>query len=297
MKLLDAFERFLQSGAGNRSIAVFDCDGTLIKGDIGESMFYHQVEHFLFRESPAALWPDCPERNRLAYLFHSLVRHPPYIRHRDTRHVDLADHLLSWYFSQIKEMKTEKACSDIVRLFSGFRLSEMEEIAAEVIKEEISSPIGERAVGSHLVRRGVRFIKETGELLLAVRRAGITPWIVSGSNLWSVQQIGRLLGVPTEHVIGVEIDLVHGAYSSTVKTPVPVGVGKVEALKAMGLPPPSIVVSDSIYDIPLLNYSSGLKVLVNSNEQSDHFFERAGFEPDQNWVTIDNPSYLPPITI
>ena len=38
-------------------LAVFDCDGTVIQGDIGEAMLYHQLEHFLFRVSPATRNP------------------------------------------------------------------------------------------------------------------------------------------------------------------------------------------------------------------------------------------------
>ena len=59
-----------------RAIAVFDCDGTLIKGDIGEAMLYFQLEHYLFRTSPGAVWPDHPDRRELDELHDSLIHRP-----------------------------------------------------------------------------------------------------------------------------------------------------------------------------------------------------------------------------
>ena len=71
-------------GTGQRRpLAVFDCDGTVIKGDIGEAMFFRQIEQFHFRLNPAALWPDHPRRKELGKAYEKLALLPPEERTRD----------------------------------------------------------------------------------------------------------------------------------------------------------------------------------------------------------------------
>src|SRR5271166_4766338 len=57
---------------GPRPMAVFDCDGTVIQGDMGEAMFYRQIEHFHFRRSPALVWPDHPRSGEIGRLYGEL---------------------------------------------------------------------------------------------------------------------------------------------------------------------------------------------------------------------------------
>ena len=79
--------------------------------------------------------------------------------------------------------------------------------------------------------------------------------------------------------------------SPTVKEPIPVLHGKVEALRQYAGRPPDIVVSDSLYDLPLFEYSAGLKVLVNSNGQpGGDFFSSGHVSRDDSWVVIESPT-------
>src|SRR5512140_1720886 len=124
----EAVVRFLERHAGREAgaVAVFDCDGTLIKGDVGEAMLYYQIEHFLFRHSPAAVWPDHPRRQQLDGLYRTLEEAPPGGRARHEAFGPFADIILDWYFGQIEAGAVAKACADIVRLFAGFTLAEVQ---------------------------------------------------------------------------------------------------------------------------------------------------------------------------
>jgi len=294
MKTLPNIERFLesslQSSRNNPPLAVFDCDGTLIKGDIGEAMFYFQLDHFLFRESPARLWPDHPQRAELQEAYESLLRVQPHRSDDDRRFTTFANLVLSHYFNQLGEGKTEKACSDIVRLFSGFKTSEVMEIAADTLRFELQAPIGRRILGEHVLPAGIRYFREVKTLVQRLQELGFDIRVISGSNRWSVEEVCRPLLLEPDKIIGIDLEVRGGFFSDDVVNPVPVRDGKVHALEASGLRSPEIVVSDSTYDLPLFQYSGGLKVLIRSNDSGEKFFEHTGVTADDSWVVIAPPT-------
>jgi len=271
-------------------IAVFDCDGTIITGDVGEAMLYFQIEHFLFRESPADVLLDHQKRDELHTVYDSLVRFPSQQTTNDPRFTSFANMLLSSYFDQLAQGKTEKACGDIVRLLAGFTPVELLEMAADTLRIEFDSPLLERSLGNYTVPLGIRYIMEVRELLAECQRFEFDIWVISGSNRWSVEEVCRPLGIRPDRVIGIDLEQTSDAYSTIVKSPVPVRNGKVLAMQTLDLPQPLIVVSDSIYDLPLFQYSKGLKVLVKSNSYDSDFFECSGTARDESWIVIDKPT-------
>ncbi|MDH3252902.1 MAG: haloacid dehalogenase-like hydrolase, partial [Ignavibacteria bacterium] len=190
----DLLQNHLPPGNSEPPLCVFDCDGTIIHGDIGEAMLFYQLEHFLFRESPARIWADHPHKADLDALYRALRDGGPGERAESLS--GFADMVLSWYFDQLDEMKTAKACADIVRLFAGYSLSEVQEIARQTLSYELASVVGTRTLGSRTVGHGIRFIAESMEFLNAVRARGFDVWVVSGSNRWSVEAVCSTLGVP-----------------------------------------------------------------------------------------------------
>jgi phosphoserine phosphatase len=272
-------------------IAVFDCDGTIIKGDIGEAMFYYQIEHFLLRVNPANIWLDHPKRDEIDNLYTQLIALPPDRRMQDRRLTSFGEILVEWYFGQLKDGKTEKACSDIVRLLAKFTEQEVEQIASATFAEELSSPISFRRIGKHAVPRGIRYIRQTVELLRELQQRGFDIWAISGSNKWSVQPVFEPLGIPRERIIGIALQNAGGTLAPKVQPPIPVLEGKVEALRLLADAPPEVVVSDSVYDLPLFEYSGGVKVLINSRMETSYaFFKHAGIEQDDSWIVIEQPA-------
>ena len=254
-------------------------------------MFYYQLEHFFLRVNPANIWLDHPRREELDTLYSVLASLPAEKRVHDRRYVSFVETMIDWYIDQLQEGKTEKACSDIVRLFSKFSDEEVRTIARATFAEEMAAPFGTRKLGKHTVAKGIRYIKESVALLRELQHLGFDIWAISGSNVWSIQPVFERLGLPDNRIIG--IDLLHSTslLSSKVGTPVPVLEGKVEALRLRTDLPPTIVVSDSIYDLPLFGFSSELKVFVNSRmENSYSFFKQAQIEQDHTWVVIENPT-------
>jgi phosphoserine phosphatase len=291
MKTTPTIERFLESVPREKTpVAVFDCDGTLINGDIGEAMFYFQLEHFLFRESPADLWPDHPQPEELQRGYDLLHRGAARELRDGTGYASFVESCLLHYFGQLADGKTEKACSDIVRLFSGFKRSEIQEIAADTFRAELNSPVGWRRLGKQTLPQGIRYLREVRRVLERLRELEFDIRVVSGSNRWSVEELCRPLSIEPDQVIGIDLQVQGDVMSREIVRPVPVRQGKVEALETAGVSRPVVVVSDSIYDLPLFKYCEGLKILVRANNSGEKFFEHTGIRPDDSWVIIDRPT-------
>jgi phosphoserine phosphatase len=296
MPILDdpILHQFLASHSnhtGENHVAVFDCDGTIIKGDIGEAMLFHQIEHFHFRVPPAAVWEDHPRRDELNGLYESLARIDPLVRTRHTAFEPFARMILSWYFGQISEGKVEKACSDIVRLFAGFTRAEVQTIAEATFSVEAAAPFSERTLGGHTRPKGIRFIAETVEVLRRLQELNFDIWAVSGSNRWSVEAVFRRVGVESDRVIGIDLVESNGVFLPEVITPVPIRDKKIDALTMRERRIPLLAASDSRNDIPLLAYATELKLFVNSRRKnSSEFFSLSNLQRDSSWVVIERPT-------
>ena len=275
---------------GPRPVAVFDCDGTVVHGDMGEAMFYRQIEHFHFRRSPALVWPDHPRRGELGSLYEELAALVPAERAGSPAYPRFAEILLSRYFDQIASGAVVKACADIVRLFAGYTPAEVHELADATFEDELSSPIGVRQLGGRDLTRGARFIRESVELIGALTELKFDIWVVTGSNKWSVVPVFRRFGIPPDRIIGIDLEVRDGLLTDRAEEPVPIRTGKIDALRRHTDLIPLLVASDSKNDIPLLLYSAGLRVRVNSRKRDTaDFFRTAGTVPDKTWVLVESP--------
>lgn len=278
---------------GNSPCAVFDCDGTVIKGDIGEAMYYRQIERFLFRRSPADVWPGHPQNALIDSLYRRLARMTETERTASAEFGAFADLLISWYVDQIAGGQVIKACADIVRLFAGFTPGEVRAIARETFADERVAPLSTRRLGSRTLPRGVRYLREGRELAEELLRRGFEVWAVSGSNRWSVEPVFEELGIPPERVIGLEMQVREGVLTTEEVEPVPIREGKITALRLRTSAVPLLVASDSKNDIPLFLTAKDLKVRINSrNRDTADFFRSPGVERDSTWVLVENPELM-----
>lgn len=106
---------------------------------------------------------------------------------------------------------------------------------------------------------------------------GFEIFVVTASVKWAVEPMAlHLLGVPHDHVLGVETDCVVGASATNpsseelivtdrVRLPITYRQGKVDALlKATGGRKPAIAAGNTIGDIALLESATDLKLMIQS---------------------------------
>jgi phosphoserine phosphatase len=288
---LDAFLRRHARNTSTQAVAVFDCDGTVIKGDIGEAMFYRQIEQFQFRINPATLWPDHPHHKELGKTYQQLSLLPAGERRSNPAFEPFARMLLDWYVHQIEDGHVAKACADIVRLYAGFTRTEVRAFAETMFLEELSTPFSVRPLGGRDSKHGVRYLQEAVDLLELLRNNGFDIWAVSGSSKWSVEPVFAKLRIPPERVIGIDLEERDGLLTGTPVLPIPIREDKIHALRAQELRLPVLVASDSRNDIPLFGYSEDLRVLVNSRKPTSEEFFRSGEIPrDERWIVYEQPT-------
>ena len=291
--LVEFLKNYERRSTSSSPIAVFDCDGTVISGDIGEAMLYTQIEEFHFRVSPGTIWPDHPRRKELDELYESLAGLPPGSGREGEDFQQFAAMILSWYFDQLRDGLVAKACTDIVRLLAGYTIDEVRALARRTVERELASPITTRNLGGRELPMGSRYIQEILELLRNLLRHGFEVWAVSGSNRWSVEQVFERIGIPPERVVGIELRERDGLVTPEARSPIPVGEGKIEALRERQPAIPALVASDSPYDIPLLLHAGDLRVRVKSgNLPATDFFRNNNITPDESWILIENPTFI-----
>lgn len=291
---LTFFDRHAHRNGSPRPLAVFDCDGTIIQGDIGESMFYRQIEQFAFRMSPADIWQDHPQRTLLAESYETLAATSPSTRQSHPVFETFARLLVGRYQDQLAEGKIAKACAEIVALFAGFSLPEVRSFADETYADELRGPMTRCSLGGRSLPRGIRFLRESVALLQALQVRGFDIYAVSGSSKWSVEPVFRQCGVPEECVIGIDLQIEDGILTTRPRLPVPIHGGKIERLRQEDPRAPVLVASDSRNDIPLLLASTDVKVYVNShNRKTEDFFTLGKISRDDSWIVFEKPTMLP----
>ncbi|MGA9116197.1 MAG: haloacid dehalogenase-like hydrolase [Bacteroidota bacterium] len=295
--LLPAADTFLDSllppGSAHASAAAVDCDGTVIRGDIGEAMLYDQLERGLFRTSPARIWSDHPQRDLLEHLHAQASRGADGAPHHARAREDLGKILLGTYTGLLAEGRTTRACADIVRLWAGYSEEDVRALAQDALRRAEAAPPGNTLFAGRAVARGVRFIQPVVDLVRAMLRRGYRVLAVSGSSQWSVEAVFARIGLPARDVAGIDLESSGGILSGLPRAPVPVGEGKVEVFRSRMGEDPLVVISDSIFDLPLFGRARRAKVLVSGDTaEAEAFFRSAGVIPDDTWHVCISPPEL-----
>jgi phosphoserine phosphatase len=97
--------------------------------------------------------------------------------------------------------------------------------------------------------------------------------------------------VESDRVIGIDLEDDGGTLTDRVIHPIPVRENKVKALAIKEPRVPVLVASDSRNDVPLFQYSSDIKVYVNSRRKvSAEFFQGSTVVRDKSWFVIEHPT-------
>lgn len=119
-----------------------------------------------------------------------------------------------------------------------------------------------------------RVFRWVAPLLARLRRAGLEPWVVSASPALAVAAGARALGIPAAQVIGVESAVDGGRLTSTVRTPISCGEGKVAQLAARGLRP-VLAFGNGELDLPMLAAAGAAVVVAPPDEPGNALVEAA----------------------
>ncbi|MEE2645528.1 MAG: haloacid dehalogenase-like hydrolase [Myxococcota bacterium] len=267
-------------------LAVFDCDQTLIRHDVGEAVMRHMITHRRLRPS-RGFWRQLPEdysREPISAAFTAMIGRSDsdvwetaaFRRYRAG---------MFQVYAYLSENDVEAAYTFAASCLRGYSEADAAQIVDDIVTQELSAPIGYEEVvpgapfPGMTVPTGLRIYQEMIELVDVVKRAGFSPWIVSGSLTQSVQSIAKYLGIAQSNVLGLSLRQNNGVLVEQAIEPITVGEGKLEAfLDAIGRSP-VLAIGDSIHDAMLLENCEGLSIVMDRGDQ-----KLRGLADEHKWL-------------
>jgi len=206
------------AGSGERKVAIFDWDDTVIKNGVGYSMNYYMVRNGLVLQPPRQDWrtlhrylSDAAAKALRSACGTSVAAGEPLPTHTN---VACADEILALLdnkttrgdpaFVGFNARRMEAAYLWSAALSTGYTTEQLEDFARKVRAQNLSAPIGaKQTVGSKTVNAYNRYYPQIADLIGTLQAHGIEAWVVSASpepivRVWSAQ-----VGIDAAHTIGI----------------------------------------------------------------------------------------------
>jgi phosphoserine phosphatase len=127
------------------------------------------------------------------------------------------------------------------------------------------------------------------DLIRALKENGFEIWVVTASPEAMYQQfLGRELGIPITNVVGVKSVVRDGVITDEIVPPVPQDHGKKEAIETFVQERPLLVAGNSRGDKEMIEFSRGLKIIVNPDEHiaPDQQESIADYAKREQWLIV-----------
>ena len=114
-------------------------------------------------------------------------------------------------------------------------------------------------------------------------------WIVTASPEGMYQQfLNKEFSIPITHIIGVKSVIRNGIITDEIVNPVPQDHGKKEAIETFVQDIPLLVAGNSRGDKEMIEFSRGLKMIVNPDEHiaPDQKESIADYAKKNNWLIV-----------
>lgn len=280
-------------------VAVLDWDNTCIYGDIGDATFHALAENLQFDFESAWFWEwmeQSQQVERIREAYQAYRRADSVESRRRLRYT--LEWVRGWMFAELDDVES---CSWDSGAFVGWTLQTVREYVRKVIKNELSRPLEVETLSSEpdpalTISRGIRLRPEMRELAREMRRAGWQVWVISASTRWEVEAFAEYFGISAGRVLGMRraVDG-KGWITSQVLPPLPFDAGKIGAYQeyvSRGQPP-WFAAGDSDADWPLLDFSTGVRLLAHPQKATliDYSRWRAGL--GERWLIQEFPELEP----
>lgn len=223
---------------------VFDLDGTLVYGDLGEAVFFQ----IILGVAPS----EVKEIYRDGEIFLDSIS-------------GSRKQMLYQYMSFIQKDEYERACRYLAKEICSYPKELIQSITEDILeKNEIPKRLyiqqdKSKRTNQNKLCFGAQRRSDLIQLLDKLISAGGNVWIVSASPQPIVEIFGNSIGVSPEKVLAVRVEKGEVVLC-------PYGPGKVEALHKHGVEKPLIVFGNSRGDIDILEISKTPFVMDSSEE-------------------------------
>jgi phosphoserine phosphatase len=254
-------------------LAAFDWDNTMIRNDVGEAVLYHAIRELRLKyDLGDAFWDLIPKklgRDAWRASYEALQALPPdHIKQTPEyrRYLKLA---LAAYQRAKKDRSLKLDLAWRTRLFVGFEVSELEQLADQAIDYELARPLGVEYIRADAadplpvkINTGLRPHREMFDLAAALQAAGWEVRVVSASTEWLAARFAARAGISREHVHGTLVRLADGRLTDEV-TQKTWGQGKADAVLKHAGRASLLAAGDSNIDREMLDLSQGEKLVIN----------------------------------
>lgn len=268
----------------NKPVAVFDWDHTCIAGDIGVSTFCYIVDNLLFKFEPDYLFGLIGARfyrDEIVNCYRRLSKLPLETAKRTDEYRRYRVLLIKASDGIAREEGVLAVCTWMVKLLKGLSVSEVRSFTERALEEGLKSPISKVEVetsrrdvstikeGPIRIFAGIRIYEEMKDLIEQLQIHGFEVWVVSASCKWIIETVAIRYGISPCQVIGIVAQTSDGTGTITgeILNPIPVKEGKVESIRHFIKKRPILVAGDTIHDLPMLEYSNGLRLVIERSEE------------------------------
>ena len=230
---------------------VFDLDGTLIEGDIGETLFYHSL-------LAVSMYARSDEKWSQPFSGLDPMKPIP-VRGESAQ-------LLYDYQTALAEGAFEKAYTRTAIWLESFPREEIELLLLRLLAaaiQPVRMPCRVYVNGTSRdlqISYGVRVKADMRVLLQTFREQGARLWIVSASPQVVCELVGREFHIPPHNILGVQASA-DGQQVSRF----PWGAGKVRVLREAGVTQPYFAFGDGEGDIEMLSLARYPVVIANGS--------------------------------
>ena len=252
-----------QAAPDQAPLAVFDCDNTCIRGDIGDVLW----EHLVFER---ALEFSHPELEALI----ALVDEDPREALAMATSAPQAAYLARWlplYPIASEKLGYARGLTWVTQIMVGLEESFVQEQCRQAITSALEAPMRPEEQDVHALHTsppGVRICQEVREVIAYLQGLGFCCAIVSASCRWPVQAMAPYLAIDPDDVLAIDMEVNEaGKLGTTILPPITYRQGKLDAILARFGRAPQIVFGDAITDFEMLRQATNLGVLIDRGRQ------------------------------
>ena len=275
----ELIDRVLRTSPTRRRVAVFDFDNTCIRGDSGERMHAWLSEHLLWHRPSllAALEPDDGLAD-VAALWDAQSSGAVDANERAA----LTAELIAVFPRRLARVGPAQTYGWATGLLAGLAPEALRAEARRMWQSEVrltpgATQVQPRGGGAIELSVGLRPRPAVRSLIGALEAAGVEVWIVSATNVWTVEALGTILGVPRHRVIGNACRVVDGVITAEREGPVTWAGGKVEAIERRIGERPLIAFGDSRTDTEMMMHAESAVLIDRGSEELRQLAAREGW--------------------
>ncbi|AUI62831.1 hypothetical protein [Amycolatopsis sp. BJA-103] len=315
---------------GERPVAVFDWDNTVIKNDISDQTVFWMIRHDKVLQPRNKDWRTTSRFMTDAgadALGKACGTATPAGKPLPTsKNLACADELLSVrksaktstgeeVFAGNNRRYMEAAYAWVAQINAGYRPDEVRAIARQARAAALLAPVGAtQKVGSSTQVAWIRYYPEIKDLVATLNKAGFSTWVVSASPKEFADVWGSAIGIPPSRTLGIYSQTTNGringhlegcgghadgadeimTYIDGKRCFINERILGIRGAKAMEAAPAAkrqaLAGGDATTDVTMLHDATGVRVTLNRNK--DELMCRAYDNADGKWAV--NPMFIEP---